>query len=48
MAAQRHAGGPGALITPQESVRGLRARIAELTPQTSGRYLDYKRKEIAW
>ena len=41
-------GGPGALITPQESVRGLRARIAELNAQTSGRYLDYQGKEIAW
>ncbi|HEY0282198.1 MAG TPA: SDR family oxidoreductase [Rhizomicrobium sp.] len=41
-------GGPGALITPQESVAGLRARIAELSPQTSGRYLDYRGKEIAW
>jgi NAD(P)-dependent dehydrogenase (short-subunit alcohol dehydrogenase family) len=41
-------GGPGALITPQESVRGLRARIAELSAATSGRYLDYRGKEIAW
>ena len=41
-------GGPGALITPQESVRGLRARIAELSAKTSGHYLDYKEKEIAW
>jgi NAD(P)-dependent dehydrogenase (short-subunit alcohol dehydrogenase family) len=41
-------GGPGALITPEESVRGLRARIAELSAQTSGRYLDYRGKEIAW
>jgi NAD(P)-dependent dehydrogenase (short-subunit alcohol dehydrogenase family) len=41
-------GGPSALITPEESVRGLRARIAELTPQTSGHYLDYRGKEIAW
>jgi NAD(P)-dependent dehydrogenase (short-subunit alcohol dehydrogenase family) len=41
-------GGPGALIAPQESVRGLRARIAELSAKTSGRYLDYQGKEIAW
>jgi NAD(P)-dependent dehydrogenase (short-subunit alcohol dehydrogenase family) len=41
-------GGPSALITPQESVRGLRARIVELSPQTSGHYLDYLGKEIAW
>jgi NAD(P)-dependent dehydrogenase (short-subunit alcohol dehydrogenase family) len=41
-------GGASALITPQESVRGLRARVAELSPQTSGHYLDYQGKEIAW
>ena len=41
-------GGSSALITPQESVRGLRARIAELTSETSGRYFDYRGKEIAW
>jgi len=41
-------GGPDAPITPDESVRGLRARIAELSPKTSGRYLDYLGKEIAW
>ena len=41
-------GGPGALITPQESVRGLRARIAELNAKTTGHYLDYQGKEIAW
>ena len=41
-------GGPDALIAPQESVRGLRARIAELSPRTSGHYLDYRGKEIAW
>ena len=41
-------GGPSALITPQESVRGLRARIAELSSETSGHYLDFRGKEIAW
>ena len=41
-------GGPGALITPQESVGGLRTRIAELSAKTSGHYLDYRGKEIAW
>ena len=41
-------GGPSALITPQESVRGLRACIAELNPETSGHYLDFRGKEIAW
>jgi NAD(P)-dependent dehydrogenase (short-subunit alcohol dehydrogenase family) len=41
-------GGADAPVTPEESVRGLRARIAELSPQTSGHYTDYRGKEIAW
>ncbi len=41
-------GGRGAMITPEESVRGLRQRIAELTPETSGHFFDYLGKEIAW
>lgn len=41
-------GGAGATITPQQSVFGLRTRIAELSARTSGRYLDYQGKEIAW
>ena len=41
-------GGRGAMITPEESVRGLRQRIAELAPKTSGRFFDYLGKEIAW
>ncbi|MDE1987097.1 MAG: SDR family oxidoreductase [Alphaproteobacteria bacterium] len=45
---QTDMGGRGALITPQESVRGLRDRIAELSAKTSGHYLDYLGKEIAW
>lgn len=41
-------GGRGAMITPEESVRGLRQRIAELTPKTSGHFFDYLGKDIAW
>ncbi|MBU6298618.1 MAG: SDR family oxidoreductase [Alphaproteobacteria bacterium] len=41
-------GGPGAMISPEVSVRGLRQRIAELNEKTSGRFLDYLGKEIAW
>jgi hypothetical protein len=41
-------GGAGAPLVVQDSVSGLRARIAELSPRTSGRFLDYKGKEIAW
>lgn len=45
---QTDMGGPGALITVEQSVKGLRARIAELNRRTSGRYLDYQGKEIGW
>jgi len=45
---QTDMGGAGALITPQTSVSGMRERIAELSAKTSGRFLDYNGKEIAW
>ncbi len=41
-------GGQGAPVTPEESVRGLRQRIAELGPTTSGAYRDYAGAELAW
>ena len=41
-------GGQGAPVTPAESVRGLRQRIAELGPKTSGAYRDYAGAELAW
>lgn len=45
---QTDMGGRDAPVKPQDCVRGLRLRIAELSPKTSGRYLDYQGKEIAW
>jgi NAD(P)-dependent dehydrogenase (short-subunit alcohol dehydrogenase family) len=41
-------GGPSAPLDAKTSVTGLRARIAELSPRTSGRFLDYAGKEIGW
>ncbi len=41
-------GGAGAPVTPQDSVKGLRAQIARLNASNSGAYLDYAGKEIAW
>jgi NAD(P)-dependent dehydrogenase (short-subunit alcohol dehydrogenase family) len=41
-------GGQGAPVTPQQSVQGLRQRIAELGPATSGAYRDYAGAELAW
>jgi len=35
-------------VTPEESVKGLRAQIARLSATNSGTYLDYTGKEIAW
>jgi NAD(P)-dependent dehydrogenase (short-subunit alcohol dehydrogenase family) len=41
-------GGPGAPVTPEESVRGLRERIAALTPATSGTFQDYRGVTLPW
>jgi NAD(P)-dependent dehydrogenase (short-subunit alcohol dehydrogenase family) len=41
-------GGSSAPVTPQDSVKGLRAQIAKLSPANSGAYLDFHGKEIAW
>ncbi len=41
-------GGPGASITPAQSVAGLRAVIDNLTPAQSGRFWNYDGTEIAW
>lgn len=40
--------GPGAPTTVEQSVKGLRARILDLNPRTSGHFLDYQGKEIGW
>jgi NAD(P)-dependent dehydrogenase (short-subunit alcohol dehydrogenase family) len=41
-------GGAGASLTPEQSVTALRARIAELSPKTSGHFLGHTGNEIAW
>lgn len=41
-------GGPNGLIDAPESVTGMRAVIAGLTPDKSGRFFDYTGAEIAW
>jgi NAD(P)-dependent dehydrogenase (short-subunit alcohol dehydrogenase family) len=45
---QTDMGGAGAALTPEQSVRLLRQRIAELTSRNSGNFLDHNGKEIAW
>lgn len=37
-----------ASLSPEESVRGIRNVLAGLTPKDSGRFLDYRGKDIAW
>jgi NAD(P)-dependent dehydrogenase (short-subunit alcohol dehydrogenase family) len=41
-------GGAGAPVSPQDSVKGLRAQIAKLSAANSGTYLDFQGKKIAW
>jgi NAD(P)-dependent dehydrogenase (short-subunit alcohol dehydrogenase family) len=41
-------GGPSAPVTPEQSVAGLRARIAELGKANSGAYRDYAGAELPW
>ncbi len=40
--------GPGALITPQESVAGLRAILERLTLDDSGRFFQVDGQEVPW
>ena len=41
-------GGPSALITPTESVAGMRKVINELTPADSGKFLAYNGQIVPW
>jgi NAD(P)-dependent dehydrogenase (short-subunit alcohol dehydrogenase family) len=41
-------GGQSAPVSPEASVRGLRQRIAELGPQTSGAFVDYSGVALPW
>jgi NAD(P)-dependent dehydrogenase (short-subunit alcohol dehydrogenase family) len=41
-------GGDQAPLSPEESVRGMLATLAPLTPADSGRYLDHNGGELPW
>jgi NAD(P)-dependent dehydrogenase (short-subunit alcohol dehydrogenase family) len=41
-------GGQSAPVAPEDSVKGLRQRIATLNAESSGHYLDYAGAELAW
>jgi NAD(P)-dependent dehydrogenase (short-subunit alcohol dehydrogenase family) len=45
---QTDMGGRNAAVTPEASVRGLRQRIAELGPASSGAFLDYTGATLPW
>jgi NAD(P)-dependent dehydrogenase (short-subunit alcohol dehydrogenase family) len=45
---QTDMGGASAPVKPEESVKGLRARIAELDAKKSGTYRDFADTELAW
>src|SRR5215472_6414812 len=41
-------GGPGAPVSPKESIAGMRRVIATLTPADSGRFFNYDGAELPW
>ncbi len=41
-------GGKSASVSPEDSVSGLRAVIADLTPDKSGRFFGYDGEELPW
>jgi len=41
-------GGPSALITPRESVAGMREKIATLTPADSGKFFNFDGRPLPW
>jgi NAD(P)-dependent dehydrogenase (short-subunit alcohol dehydrogenase family) len=45
---QTDMGGSGAPVKVEDSVKGLRARIAELNAASSGSYRDYSNRAIPW
>jgi NAD(P)-dependent dehydrogenase (short-subunit alcohol dehydrogenase family) len=40
--------GSHASLSPEESLRGIRNVLAGLTAKDSGRFLDYRGKDVAW
>lgn len=45
---QTEIGGPGAILTPRESVLGLRKVLDSLTLEDSGRFFNYDGRELPW
>ncbi len=41
-------GGPGGTLSPEESIKAMRALIASLKPEDSGKFLNYNGKPYPW
>lgn len=41
-------GGPGAPVSVEESVEGMRTLFAEMSPEHNGRFLDWQGRELPW
>jgi NAD(P)-dependent dehydrogenase (short-subunit alcohol dehydrogenase family) len=41
-------GGPAAPVGPVESIAGLRQVLAAATPETTGRFMSWEGREVAW
>jgi len=41
-------GGPGALITPRESVTSMREKISTLTPADNGKFFNFDGRPLPW
>jgi NAD(P)-dependent dehydrogenase (short-subunit alcohol dehydrogenase family) len=45
---QTDMGGPNALITPEQSVSGMRRVLSRVTPADSGRFFAYDGAAVPW
>jgi len=45
---QTDMGGPGANLTPEESISGMRAVISKLSPEDTGTYWNYNGDSLPW
>jgi hypothetical protein len=41
-------GGPGATLSPEDSVAAMLGVMDRLTPSDTGRFLDHRGKEVPW
>jgi NAD(P)-dependent dehydrogenase (short-subunit alcohol dehydrogenase family) len=46
--AQTDMGGPNATLAVEDSVRGMRRVVEQISPRRSGAFLDYRGRELPW